>query len=68
MIEVVSSKVCGACDHLKHEHDERGCHACGCPEFTPDADAVQSDALVRIAVALESIAKSLAAMRLDGPR
>lgn len=63
----MSDEVCMACGHRGIMHGGNDCVAegCGCHGFI-DATTVQTKAAERIAVALESIARSLDAMRRDG--
>jgi|CXWK01.1.fsa_nt_gi predicted nucleic acid-binding Zn-ribbon protein len=71
-------KVYCECGHSQTSHDGwlRGCFDCGCkvflaaedqtpPRVEPEVDP-QEARMERIAVALESIARSLDAMRRDG--
>lgn len=64
-------RLCGDCGHDLADHTSgRGC-PCRCKDTQCECLAFVAQSTYpteRIAVALESIAKSLAAMRLDGPR
>jgi len=68
----MSTAICD-CGHEAHRHALHsgacgGVSGVGCDCIKFESSAPVADPLERIAVALESIAKSLAAMRLDGPR